>query len=176
MGKIKLHLPVKTFCAITFAPEIDCNLVVEQIEAIFGAIDLRSEVFNFDGFTSYYQAEMGAGLQKLFVSFGQLAEAESLPHYKVKTNELETRFIRDRQRSVNVDPGYLTEAKVVLATTKDYSHRLYLGQGIFGDIHLQFARKSFQPQAWTYPDYQQELAVQFFNRLREIYRRQLGLL
>lgn len=176
MGKIKPHPLVKAFCAITFAPGGDCDLVVQQLEDIFGVIDLRSDVFNFDAFTDYYKTEMGVGLQKMFISFERLTAVQSLPYFKIKTNEIETRFTKSGKRSVNIDPGYLTEAKVVLATTKDYSHRLYLGQGIFGDVHLLFAKNSFQAQTWTYPDYQQQLTILFFNHLRQIYRQQLSVI
>ncbi len=97
-----------------------------------------------------------------------------MPEIKVKTNALEQEISGAGQRIVNIDPGYLNLSKVVLATTKDYSHRLYLGQGIFGDLHLVFINKTFQTQPWTYPDYKQPSVIEFFLKLRGAYRKKLG--
>ncbi|MEJ2544816.1 MAG: DUF4416 family protein [Calditrichaceae bacterium] len=130
-------------------------------------------MYLFDQFTDYYTPEMGENLSKMFVSFTKLNEPDHLIHYKVQSNHLEEEFLLNGQRQVNIDPGYLTEAKLVLATTKDYSHRLYLGMGIFGDLHMYFENGTFKKQFWTYPDYQQPLAINFFNELRVRYREQM---
>jgi hypothetical protein len=173
MGIIKTTLPAKFFCGFTFQPQVDVQDMIDQIERRFGALDLRSEIYDFSAFTNYYQPEMGTGLKKLFISFEQLQPQDFLPQLKLQANAFEAEFMSGGRRQFNMDPGYLTLAKVVLATTKDYSHRLYLGQGIFGDLHLFYSQKTFRSQPWTYPDYKQELAVNFFIQLREIYRQQL---
>lgn len=173
MGIIKTALPAKYFCGFTFQPQVDVTAMLGRIEKRFGALDVRSDVYDFSAFTDYYQPEMGSGLKKLFFSFERLQPQDFLPQFKLQTNAFEAEFMSAGRRQFNMDPGYLTLAKVVLATTKDYSHRLYLGQGIFGDLHLWFSNKTFQPQTWTYPDYKQELAINYFLRLRDIYRQQL---
>ena len=173
MGKIKLHKPVKFFCAVTFSSAFDLNNILEKIESTFGVIENKSDIYIFDQFTDYYAAEMGENLNKLFISFAKLHEPDQLIQYKVQSNHLEEEFLLNEQRQVNIDPGYITEAKLVLATTKDYSHRLYLGKGIFGDLHLHYENGSFKKQLWTYPDYQQPLAIIFFNELRSRYREQM---
>ncbi|MGD9899546.1 MAG: DUF4416 family protein [Calditrichaceae bacterium] len=173
MGKIKEQLPVKYFTAITCQPSISLQEVIENIQTRFGKIDLQSSIFEFDGFTDYYKSEMGNNLNKTFVSFECLAPPEILIERKILTNKLEYELSDSSTRKINIDPGYVTEAKMILATTKDYSHRIYLGQGIFGDLHLKFEKKSFQPQFWTYPDYQQELSIKFFNEIRNIYKHQI---
>ena len=170
MGKIKLHLPVKAFAAFSYSSASDLKKASEELEDLLGPIILKSAVFSESDFTNYYEAEMGAQLNKFFAAFQTLIPAEYLVELKIKTNEIEQHFLKKGKRTVNIDPGYLTEAKVVLATTKDYSHRLYLRKGIYGDLHLRYSKKSFQAMPWTYPDYQQETALQFFNRLRAIYR------
>lgn len=176
MGKIKKHPPVQLFMAVTFnAQAIDESVVLQEIEKQFGNAELKSERYDFDAFTNYYENEMGKGLVKRFISFYKLIDPEDLPDIKIKTNALEKKLSgNDERRVVNIDPGYLNLSKVVLATTKDYSHRLYLGKGIFGDLHLVFINKTFQTQPWTYPDYKQPLSIAFFLKLREAYRNKLG--
>ncbi len=175
MGKIKKHPPVQLFMAVTFNDkQVNENEIIEHLEKRFGSTDLKSALYDFDRFTDYYEKEMGKGLKKRFVAFYKLIAPEELPSIKVKSNKLEQDISGKNKRCVNIDPGYLTLSKVVLATTKDYSHRLYLGQGIFGDLHLTFVNKTFRPQPWTYPDYQQELAIEFFLMLRKKYREKLG--
>jgi len=173
MGIIKPVKPVKYFCGLTFTPAVELTTILQEIEKRFDAIDFTSPVYDFDAFTDYYQPEMGKGLRKLFVSFERLRDMEELPEIKQQTNALEAAYMVGQSRMFNLDPGYLTLAKVVLATTKDYSHRLYLGRGIYGDLHLVFKDKAYQAQPWTYPDYRQPLALEFFSELRRLYQEQL---
>lgn len=173
MGTIKNHQPVKFFSAVTFNPNLDLRQIKALLNKEFGETDLLSPVFDFDVYTHYYEPEMGSGLQKFFIAFKKLQDVGLLPAFKIKSNRLEMQFSIDKKRTVNLDPGYITEAKMVLATTKDYSHRIYLEQGIFADLHLVFDKGSFRAQAWTYPDYKQDLSIHFFNQLRECYRTQL---
>ena len=118
--------------------------------------------------------EMGDNLTKLFLVFARLINPIVLPDIKNNTNLLEKDFSRDERRQVNLDPGYISEAKLVLATTKNYAHRIYLDKGIFGDIHLAYTNQSFQKQPWTYPDYQQKEIIDFFNDVRQKYLHQIG--
>ena len=174
MGTIKKHLPVKLFTAITFLKGFDIEPVIEAIEKFHSPIDLRSEVYDFTKFTPYYNHEMGERLDKCFVSFLHLFIPENLPSVKMSTNRLEENYISNKKRQINIDPGYITQAKLVLATTKNYSHRIYLGLGIFGDVHMQYQNKSYRPQSWTYPDYRDKQNVEFFNATRRRYLEQLA--
>ncbi|MEJ2051690.1 MAG: DUF4416 family protein [Calditrichota bacterium] len=173
MGKIKPYPPVKFFSAITTNAESNLNNIYGDLEKLFSPIDSKSIIFNFDRFTSYYQTEMGKGLRKQIVSFLTLMPAEKLPVIKTATNEIEKNYLSDGKRTVNIDPGYLTAARMVLATTKDYDHRIYLGMGIFGDVHYRFRKGRFQINEWTYPDYQQDEIRQYFEELRTVYLDQL---
>lgn len=173
MGKIKRHFPVKFFFAVTFNKQINLDQIKQLIESEFDGIDLQSEIFSFDPFTNYYANEMGTGLKKVFISQLGLKDPSLLPGFKIKSNQLEQNHCQGGSRQLNLDPGYLTEAKVILATTKDYSHRIYLDQGIFGDLHLFFEKGSFRARAWTYPDYKQDLVINFFNKLRKQLRSQM---
>jgi len=145
-----------------------------HVEKLFESpVDKRSEIFNFSDFTSYYELEMGNQLKKCFIAFTDLKNPEELPEIKIRTNDLEEKYIIDKNRQVNIDPGYITQAKLVLVTTKNYSHRVYLRFGIFGDVHMQFSKKTYHAQPWTYPDYQDEKNITFFNMVRKRYLEQL---
>jgi hypothetical protein len=142
------------------------------LEAQFGPIILRSAAVSFVQ-TNYYEREMGNGLIRAYLGFAPLRSMSDLPAVKHITNQLETQWAVDYRRLVNIDPGYLNHAKVVLVTTKDYSHRLYVGGGMYAEVTLQYRNKSYQPWEWTYPDYRQPVTLDFFNRLRDMYTTQL---
>jgi hypothetical protein len=172
MGEIKIYPPVKLFVALTYSPQISLDTVLRRLEDAFSPIDSQSTDFAFS-FTQYYQPEMGSGLRKRFASFQHLVLAEMLPEIKLTTNQLEKQFTVSGKRQVNIDPGYVCAAKMVLATTKDYDHRLYLGRGIFGDVHYRFRKGHFHINEWTYPDYQQPEIIRYFEDLRQRYLEQL---
>lgn len=139
----------------------------------FGAIDFSSGIIPFK-YTDYYEGEFGKGLSRAFVCFSKLIAPEKLSAIKLFTNALEQKFSRDSRRLINIDPGYVDMAKLVLATTKDYAHRIYLGRGIFAEITLRFKEKSFVPPEWTYPDYKTADYIGIFNRIRGLYAAQIN--
>jgi len=177
MGQPKLAAEVKLFAAVTFNSKEIYEQVKTILEQEFGAIDTLSAIYDFD-FTQYYATEMGTDLQKQLLGFERLIRPESLPDIKLLTNEIEEKFAVANNRRVNIDPGYLTAAKVVLATTKNFDHRLYLGKGIYGDVHLRYRQNKFHFNPWTYPDYRSMLVIDFFARLRKkymkVYRKMTG--
>ena len=122
----------------------------------FGDIGLRSEIHPFDG-TDYYCTEMGEGLLRRFVIFQDPADPAALAGVKRRTMELESRFsVRtpagEVRRRINLDPGYVTPSRFVLATTKDFSHRICLAAGIYAEITLNFGKEGIRRHEWTYPD------------------------
>jgi hypothetical protein len=173
MGTIKSHLPVKLFAAITFHPSFNLPELYGKLDSDISQIEEKSVPYDFSSFTDYYHSEMGSHLKKLFIVFSDLIDPVELPGIKVNTNLIEKQYMVNNKRQVNIDPGYISEAKLVLATTKNYSHRIYLSQGIFADLHLQFSKGSFQPQPWTYPDYMQKNVLEFFNGIKKKYLEQL---
>ena len=112
-------------------------------------------------------------LKKQFLSFEILIMPDQLADIKNSTIKIETEYSRDGNRSVNLDPGYLEESKLVLASTKNYSHRIYLKDGIWAELTLSYAAGKFVTYPWTYPDYQTELAYDFLKKTRDIYISQL---
>ena len=116
---------------------------------------------------------MGPQLTKKFFSFQTLVGMEFLVERKLFTISLEKKYALNGNRRVNIDPGYLELAKVVVATTKNFDHRVYLGRGIYGDVQLRYRGGKFVSNDWTYPDYRSPIFVQFIEAVREIYSNQL---
>jgi hypothetical protein len=166
MGEVRIPLKVKPICAVTFGKGIDLPLILSELEKLFGPVEDRSPVFDFS-FTRYYQDEMGPDLKKTYCSFTNPVSPDALAGMKAAANGVERAWSAEGRRRVNIDPGYITGGKLVLASTKDFSHRVYLAQGIFGDVQLRYAHGKFHASEWTYPDYQTPLAMDFFDGVRK---------
>ncbi len=164
--------PVRFFVSIIYQengqmPEIENNLI-----SLFGEILSRTDIAPFLH-TSYYEREMGSGLLRYFLLFKPLMSREKLPSLKLKTNEFEKKMSVGGKRIINIDPGYIALEQVILATTKGYTHRIYLGQGIYADLTLIYTGGSFGPLPWTYPDYGGPEIISMLNRWREEYKADL---
>ncbi|NQT26335.1 DUF4416 family protein [candidate division KSB1 bacterium] len=171
MGTLHDPIPAKPICAILWSPEASMTDLRKDLESLLGTVESESAVFLFD-YTDYYHREMGTDLQKQYLSFKTLMHPEDLPGLKMKTNVLESQWSEQNKRRINLDPGYITAAKLVLASTKDFAHRVYLGDQIYGDVQLRFMRGKFHFSEWTYPDYQTELAQKYFSTVRERFNEQ----
>jgi hypothetical protein len=148
-------------------------------EAQFGRAALISPRFDFVE-TNYYEPTMGSGIRKCFWAFERLMDPGALADLKLLTNQWESDYARQHRhaevRPLNIDPGYLTLAKLVLASTKDHTHRIYLGSGIYAEITLFFRRGQWEHHEWTFPDYRRSDYQQFFTECRNYYhRRQRGI-
>ena len=175
MGKTREPQPVKAFVGLLISRLSLLPRVSDLLQERLGPVDIQSQVWDFN-YTNYYEAEMGTELKRLFMAFGALVTPEKLVEMKLFTNNLEGVLAEGGKRLVNLDPGYITPAKVVLATTKDYAHRLYLGSGIYGEVTLIFHGKQYQTLPWTYPDYCSETYREFFRQLRMKYMAQMATL
>lgn len=141
-----------------------CNRLQER----YGPIDLISRWFDFS-FTDYYQAEMGAPLFRRVFAFERLIAQEQLAPIKCHTNTVETEFSRQGRRLVNIDPGYLLYERFVLATGKNYTHRIYIGHDIYADLTLIYQKGAYRPLPWTYPDYASPQMGDFLMKVRRKY-------
>lgn len=142
---------------------------LETLERELGPIDLVSRRLCFQH-TDYYSPEMGPGIFRRMVSFRQLVHPGDLVDIKVRTQAIEDMFRDERgNRKVNLDPGLLGHAQLVLATHKPYSHRIYLNKGVFAELTLIFRQGSFRPLLWTYPDYGSEPLLGWFHQVRTLY-------
>jgi hypothetical protein len=140
-----------------------------DLERLFGRIDLASPVTEFTH-TAYYEKEMGPKLKRQYLSFDRLRSLKGIFALKLRTNAIERRRSQGGARTVNIDPGYLDLGKLVLFSTKDYSHRIYLDKGIFAEVTLFYKDKSYNTWPWTYPDYRSSQAIGFFNSVRSLYK------
>jgi hypothetical protein len=169
MGKPKEPEPVKLFMSLIATDDDIFHRGVEDLCSAFGEADRISERFPFD-LTDYYTLEMGKPLFRHFITFDRLIPIPILPDIKQTTNRLEEKYaVLHGKRRVNIDPGYLCLEHVILATTKGYTHRPYLRDGIYADLALIYRHQSFQPLEWTYPDYRQEGILALFNQFRKEY-------
>ncbi|NWG02403.1 MAG: DUF4416 family protein [Syntrophaceae bacterium] len=169
MGKPKEPKPAKLFMSVIASENDIFQQGIEDLSAIFGKTDAISQRFPFD-FTDYYTPEMGKPLFRHFMTFQRLIFIPALPDIKRTTNGLEEKYAASSgHRRLNIDPGYIGLGHVILATTKGYTHRPYLRDGIYADLTLIFQNKSFQPLAWTYPDYRSEEVIALFNQFRKKY-------
>ncbi|BBM82607.1 DUF4416 family protein [Candidatus Uabimicrobium amorphum] len=174
MAHISPPKPVKLFVGCIFADKKvfeDAYLILSKK---YGTIDIFSDIWDFSH-TNYYEKEMGKNLYKTFISFKDLILPETIKDIKIFSNELEESFQEtlDMKRPINLDPGYLDAAKVILATTKDYTHRIYLASGIYAEVELFYQQKTYHAWPWTYPDYQFPHYIDFFLGVRKVYREQL---
>ncbi len=144
--------PVKPVASLLLAREDLGPAILQELSEFLGPPDLVGPWWPFTE-TDYYTPEMGPNLGRRLVSFLHLADPGQLPRWKVYTNQIEAGYTLGRRRMVNLDPGYLAKERLVLATGKNYSHRLYLGGGIYGDLTLIYERGRFRSLPWTYPDY-----------------------
>ena len=168
MGKTRKYNPVKLIVGFIYKDEAVFAGAKNKLRRKFGSIDFQSPAIDFN-YTDYYEPEMGKGLKRKFISFRRLIRPEGLYRVKLYTNRLESRFLSGKSRLVNIDPGYVDMAKLVLASTKDYAHRVYLRKGILAEITLSYRNDSFSPNDWTYPDYRAAEYIAIFNQIRKLY-------
>jgi len=163
---------VKLTCSIFSSDKLLIGRARSELEQKFGPVDWMSPELFFNR-TRYYEREMGWPLHRRFVSFRQLIEPDHIVETKLETNSLENKYRQDGKRRVNIDPGYISLERLVLATGKNYTHRIYLSRGIYADLTLVFKKGSFRPLEWTYRDYAKPEIISFFNELRDKYKKQL---
>jgi len=175
MGEVRKAKSVKLVVGMI---SNDPNLLLKlekTLEWRFGPIDFRTALLDF-AYTDYYEPEMGSNLKRQFVSFRRLIDPQQLPDIKLYTNKVELQNSAARNkpsRKVNIDPGYITEGKLVLATTKDQQHRIFLNKGIYAEVTLRYVDRTFLPWDWTYSDYKTKEYIDIFNEIRRIYTQQL---
>ena len=167
--------PVKLIFSIFAPAEKIINDAVAKLTALYGRPDFISAWVPFE-YTDYYQREMGSGLGRRFLSMEELVRPEALPDIKLAANDLENESMQEGRRTVNIDPGYLSAAHLILATGKGYTHRPYLRDGIYADLTLIYQEKKFSSLPWTYPDYADAEQLAMFATIRARYLLQLKML
>lgn len=172
MGQIRKSQPVKLIAGFIFKDDLMLKKAIAALEKQFGKVDFRSPVLPFNH-TDYYENEFGSNLKRAFVAFKSLISPDSLPKIKIISNKIERKNLSGLNRVINIDPGYVDLAKLVLASTKDFTHRINVGKDIYAEVTLFYEHKSFRPRDWTYPDYRSQEYIAIFNEIRDIYAGQL---
>ncbi len=170
MGDIKNIPPCVRFIgAFSRSPE-SLDWLWQRVDETWGTTLLRSPQYAFVE-SNYYHSTMGEGLIKQFAICSEFYDPSELPSDKNLTNHWEAEFASDHDlgvaRPLNIDPGYLGLTKLVLASTKNREHRLYMRDGIYAEVTLAFRSQAWQAMEWTYPDYQREDFQAFFTQARE---------
>jgi len=163
---------VKLFSSLFSTEKKLIDQVIDQLVALFGPPEVISAWLSFDR-TRYYEREMGWPLHRRFILFKDLISPEDIVDIKLKTNEIEGKYSNECKRQINIDPGYISLERLVLATGKNYTHRIYLSNGIYADLTLVFNQGTFKPLEWTYRDYSDPESIDFFNNERAKYKNQL---
>ncbi len=166
---------VKLICGIIASQEAVFKKAEERLVEIYGTLDLSSSLFEFV-FTDYYEKQMGKNLKRKFLSFCDLMSPEALSEIKIRTNALEEEIkeeFKARKRIVNLDPGYMTASALIMATAKDFAHRIPLQNGIYAHLEFLFGKNDVRALSWTYPDFKTEAYQKFFLEVRRIYLSQL---
>jgi hypothetical protein len=173
MGTISPPHPVLLLVAVSSRYDAALDWARTRIAGQFGPLGAVSPAFDFTE-TDYYTATMGADLKKQFVVVKLPIDPGRLAAIKRLTNDWEVEYAASADlpepRPLNLDPGYLTLAKLVLASTKDHAHRIYLAEGIYAEVTLSFRGKQWHAFDWTYPDYRRADFQQFFTNSRELLR------
>ena len=142
--------------------------VAEALSEAFGPVDMVSAWFPFN-YTTYYESEMGDALLRRVLAFQKLIEQEDLARIKNHTNDIERAYTVAGKRRVNSDPGYMLLERFVLASGKNFSHRIYIGGQIYADLTLIYAKGRFQALPWTYPDYRAPSMLTYLEQVRQKY-------
>lgn len=173
MGEPHHHAPVALLLAVITRYEDALAWTVERATSVWGPIALQSPTFAFTE-TDYYEATMGPNLGKTFLVFERLADPALVADWKILTGEWEAEYARlgrhSEERPLNLDPGYITPAKLVLASTKDHAHRIYLGRGMYAEVTLYYKAGAWQFRDWTFPDYRRADYHAFFTLVRNYLR------
>jgi len=161
---------VLLFSSIIYRDEGPLHKAMDMLGSQFGPELFRSDHMAFD-YTSYYEREFGSPLSRVFVAFERLVPRDCLVDAKTATNSIEDSLKVGGRRSVNIDPGIISLENIILATTKPYSHRVYLGKGIWCEVTLIYEKNTYSPLKWSYPDYSSDKIIAMFNTLRGEYRK-----
>lgn len=146
--------------------------VAKDLSDKLGPVDMVSSWFPFD-YTEYYETEMGSPMFRRIFAFKSLIKQSALAEIKLATNDIEHKYSKKGKRMVNLDPGYMIKSRFVLATGKNYSHRIYIGKEIYADLTLIYTKGLFQKLPWTYPDYADKIMLNYLNLIRNKYLKDL---
>jgi len=165
MGRITPPERVMLFAGFLFNDTSILEKSLELLTKLYGDILFKSQQINWN-YSEYYNNELGKNILRQFVFFKNLIDPANIVDIKIQTNKFEEMFLDNNRRRINIDPGYMSLAKIVLATTKNYSHRIYLGRGIYAEVTLIYKNNTFIPFFYTYKDYRGKEYIDIFLKAR----------
>ncbi|MCF7956423.1 MAG: DUF4416 family protein [Phycisphaerae bacterium] len=170
MWEIRQPQPVKLIVGILAADQECLQAAVEAVCSEFGESDFVSETFPFNR-TDYYKDETGENILRQFVTFKELIDPGKLASIKHRTNQLEEQLAKKIDtalpRPVNLDPGIVELSKLVLASTKNFSHRIYIGENIYAELTLSYINGKWKSFSYTFPDFIDDRYHGFLSKVRE---------
>lgn len=165
MSRRKTPQPARLLISVMYREEKDFEHSLTRIAPRLGDVAQTSEPFPFDR-TDYYEREMGAPLFRRFVLTRDAIPRDELASAKLAAEAIENECSAHGKRTVNIDPGLLADENFILATGKNYSHRIYLRDGVYADLTLVYERGEYRPLPWTYPDFASPEIRAFLTGLR----------
>jgi hypothetical protein len=173
MASIKEPQFVLPFVGLLTSAHFSSDTLSDQFVGGFGEIAMKSTNRRFTQ-TAYYNDEMGDYITRQWWVFKNLCDPSQLIDFKRMTNQIEQKYLNERKgRQVNIDPGIISMSNVILASTKNYSHRIYLGKGIYAEVTLIYKDKTYVVLDWTYPDYRESTTIDFFCKARTLLKETL---
>ncbi|MFH1762376.1 MAG: DUF4416 family protein [bacterium] len=160
---------VKLFCGLLWKKPAVFDLTLKLLGNKYGEQDCISQVYRFD-VTNYYESELGEQINRSFVSFNRLINPQDLPGIKLETNGIEEEYTVNGKREINIDPGYMDYDKMVLASAKQGPYKLYLDQGIWGDLTLHYEKGKFIALPWAFADFKDGRYEKYFLGVRQRYK------
>ncbi len=170
MWEINKPDPVKLIIGILAADDSCLQLARDAVIKEFGGADLISEAFAFTQ-TSYYKDEAGENILRQFVSFEKLIDPGELAKIKIRSNKLEEKLAKTANlplpRPINIDPGIIEPSKLILASTKNFSHRIYIGDNMYAELTLSYCKGVWNSFSYTFPDFKEDRYHKFLSSVRE---------
>jgi len=167
MGEPKEPEKAILFCGLLYHDENAFQKAIEKLEKLFGAFLFISMPISWSH-TEYYREELGWPIYRRFILFDRIIDPSEIVDIKLATNNIEKVLSSNEKRTINIDPGYLTLSKLVLATTKNYTHRIYLGKGIYAEVTLYYIKGNFVEHRFTYRDYKSSQYKEIFTIMRDL--------
>lgn len=166
MGAALEPYKVKLFLAIMYHTQEARDKALSRFISKYGEPERGIVTLEVNKYTKYYDGEMGIGLKKDYIVFEKVLDRTTLPDVKEFTNAIESDFSKNGMRTVNLDPGYISRDKLVLASTKNFFQRIYLSKGIYAEITMHYRKGRFRYFSWTYPDYKFPDVIKLLEKAR----------
>lgn len=170
MGFVKHHPPCLQIIAAFSKYDSALDWLWERVAGQLSPIAMISPAFPFTE-SHYYRSTMGDQLKKQFAILSNWYDPAELSTHKLMSHVWESELVKnisfDVERPLNIDPGYMSMTKLVLASTKNREHRVYLRDGVYAEVTLAFRDQQWRSLPWTYPDYQRDDFRVFFHEGRK---------